>query len=170
MLSRLGDNFMLLNRYQAINNWLCLPHCTSSSVCSWNVEHIEDGEYEIKVQSRCEAIEGMLDIAEAFTQHNTPVLSGVIDRSGPVQFGQTKPAYGNFLPDMPIAIEFDEPIDCSQPYSFRVELRSFTDTTTTATHETRADENNKKSQSVLTKIGHAILKQSRRSWRNLVMK
>ncbi len=51
-------------------------------------------------------------------------VSGLVDRTAPVKFGQgSLPSNNAYFPGDEISVAFSEEIDCSQPYSFLVQLK-----------------------------------------------
>ena len=95
----------------------------------WDVSSITDGRYEIQAYTQCTTSSLTQPVAEMDTV-GTPLLVGRIDRAGPRQFGFGTPADGSYAPGKVISVTFDEQIDCSQPYSFRVTMMTSTNPVT----------------------------------------
>ena len=83
---------------------------------------IADGAYEIAVRTTCR-VSSLKTLPGADSFVSRPV-SGIVDRTAPVKFGQgSLPSNNAYFPGNEISIAFSEEIDCTQPYSFSAQLK-----------------------------------------------
>ncbi len=73
---------------------------TPTTQYNWNISDIPDGNYDLRVGSKC-TLAGL----------NSLLYTGIIDRINPHPFGNPSPADGILSPNDEIAIQFNEPID-----------------------------------------------------------
>ena len=76
-----------------------------------------DGKYEIMVATECEA-HGSEDV-DGFRED---ILTGAIDLTAPEKFGPLIPIREDIILGEEMSVVFTEPIDCSEPFSFDVQL------------------------------------------------
>ena len=74
-----------------------------STVLPWDVTRLDDGLYEIRALTFCDAISD---------PRSSDILSGTIDRNAPTLFGSTSPADAILAADDEISIQFNEDIQC----------------------------------------------------------
>jgi len=79
---------------------LPIPLGTTYTPFQWNVENLTDGNFDLRVVSKCELVDDA-----------SPVYSGVIDRVNPHAFGTPSPADGIFSANDEISITFNEDIN-----------------------------------------------------------
>jgi hypothetical protein len=85
---------------------------------NWYVGQLPDGEYEIVLESQCTDVGGI----DEFNFHQENIMKGIIDFSRPQEFGKAIPLSDNVLIGQEITIVFTEPLDCSLPLSFNIEM------------------------------------------------
>ena len=76
-----------------------IPTGTPFTLYDWDVAQLPDGDYDLRILSKCELAE------KASTTH-----SGIIDRINPHPFGNPSPADGILSPNDEISIRFNEAI------------------------------------------------------------
>ena len=90
------------------------------STLKWNLGAgpLPDGIYEIVIETRCSDVGGPDDFS--FSRENT--ITGVIDLTRPEQYGQPLPYREDVVVGEEILVVFTEPLDCSLPLSFDVQM------------------------------------------------
>jgi hypothetical protein len=78
----------------------------------------KEGSYEIMVESKCSNLGGPDD----FNNFRDVILSGVIDLTPPELYGEVLPLKNEILLGEQVLIPFTEPLDCSRPFSFEIEV------------------------------------------------
>ena len=91
------------------------------STLTWNIENrlIPSGKYEIMVETSCTDLGGPSDV----NGYRTEIIPGIIDRSRPQEYGQPLPLRDTVIAGEEMVVMFTEPLDCSLPLSFDIELR-----------------------------------------------
>ena len=86
----------------------------------WNVGAgpLPDGIYEIVVETGCSDVGG----PDEFSFSREDVITGVIDLTRPEQYGQPLPYREDVIVGEEILVVFTEPLDCSLPLSFDVQM------------------------------------------------
>ncbi|GFH57847.1 hypothetical protein CTEN210_14323 [Chaetoceros tenuissimus] len=84
----------------------------------WNIGNLADGNYELTVEARCSSTGG----PEDFDYYRESSIVGVIDNSRPEQFGKVLPLRDDIMFGEEMTIIFTEPIDCSFPFKFDVNM------------------------------------------------
>ena len=85
---------------------------------NWCVSKLADGEYEVILESQCADVGGV----DEFNRHRDDIMKGIIDFSRPQEFGKAIPLSDNVLIGQEITMVFTEPLDCSLPLSFDIEM------------------------------------------------
>ena len=88
----------------------------------WNVQSLPDGEYEVRVVSRCVPWSGSGHVGQGVNQFASDVARVVLDRRPPLPFGLIEPSDGVYFPGDELSATFDKALDCSKPYSFTLAL------------------------------------------------
>ena len=82
-----------------------------------NPNQVSEGAYEIKVETRCEALGGPAD----FDFSSSPILSGVIDLTAPEIYGRPLPLRDAVLIGEEITVLFTESLHCENlPFDMQV--------------------------------------------------
>jgi hypothetical protein len=86
----------------------------------WNIGAgpLPDGLYEIVVETRCSDVGG----PDEFSFSREDAITGVIDLTRPEQYGQPLPYREDVIVGEEILVVFTEPLDCSLPLSFDVQM------------------------------------------------
>ena len=86
----------------------------------WDVSKLQDGEYDMRLRTQCKP--AATDAPPpGMNEQFSVVLPGVFDRKAPEVFGKfAEPADGEYAPGDYISVTFDEPLRCTQPYTFSV--------------------------------------------------
>jgi hypothetical protein len=87
----------------------------------WSVADVHDGVYEISLFAKCVS-SGMAFPPPGLDDYRSPAITGVIDRSAPVQFGPAQPLTTKYSLGDDISISFNEEIDCAMPFKFDVQF------------------------------------------------
>jgi len=82
-----------------------------TTVLNWDVTNLDDGIYELRAVSFCDAIPN---------PRSSEVLTGTIDRKAPGMLGTASPTDQVLGPDDVISIEFDENIQCADIISLGI--------------------------------------------------
>ncbi len=91
------------------------PNSTAGSFVEWDIAHVPDGEYELRLRIACVS-------STIFT----PRVSGTIDRSAPVVFGIPSPIddiYDQAMNDV-ISVSFDEKLNCAAATASLIDLET----------------------------------------------
>jgi hypothetical protein len=87
----------------------------------WDMDNplIEDGTYELKVETVCKTVTGAPD---DFNTFRTQSIIGVIDRIEPKLYGSPLPLRDLVIPGEEVILIFTEPILCAKPYRFELDV------------------------------------------------
>ncbi|EGD74967.1 hypothetical protein PTSG_07192 [Salpingoeca rosetta] len=84
----------------------------------WDVSAITNGDYDLRIRAQCTA--SINEVPDGIDENLSLVALGVVDREAPVVLGYPEPADGQYQPGDDMAVEFDEPLQCTKPHFFRV--------------------------------------------------
>ena len=86
----------------------------------WDVSTLTAGEYEMRIRAQCTA--SINEMPDGIDENYSHTALGFVDRTAPVVLGYPAPADGEYEPGDDIAFEFDEPVQCTKPHWFQVQL------------------------------------------------
>lgn len=85
---------------------------------SWSIGKLVDATYEIIVETECANVGG----PDEFSSNRADIITGVIDRSRPEQYGNALPLREDVIVGEEITVVFTEDLDCSLPLSFDIQM------------------------------------------------
>jgi len=86
----------------------------------WDASTLMEGDYHLRVRAQCTA--SINEMPDGIDVKHSAIVTGRVDRDPPVVFGFPEPADGEFFPGDAMSFEFNEPIECRQPFIFQVSL------------------------------------------------
>ncbi|EGD77163.1 hemagglutinin/amebocyte aggregation factor [Salpingoeca rosetta] len=95
------------NEYGYITSW-------------WDASTLLEGDYHLRIRAQCQA--SINEMPDGIDEKLSSVALGVVDRDPPVVFGFPEPADGEFFPGDEISFQFNEDVECRQPFIFQVSL------------------------------------------------
>ncbi|EGD74786.1 hypothetical protein PTSG_07019 [Salpingoeca rosetta] len=95
------------NEYGYITSW-------------WDASTLLEGDYHLRIRAQCQA--SINEVPDGIDEKLSLVAAGVVDRDPPVVFGFPEPADGEFFPGDEISFQFNEDVECRQPFIFQVSL------------------------------------------------
>lgn len=98
------------------------PESNAILSSNWNVAVLQDGEYLLRATTKCERTLGIAQAPHGLDEWKSATLLVVIDRDEPDQFGFMEPADREYFPGDEMSVQYDEPINCQQPFEFNVRL------------------------------------------------
>ncbi|EGD75040.1 hypothetical protein PTSG_12565 [Salpingoeca rosetta] len=95
------------NEYGYITSW-------------WDASTLLEGDYHLRIRAQCQA--SINEMPDGIDEKLSSLALGVVDRDPPVVFGFPEPADGEFFPGDEISFQFNEDVECRQPFIFQVSL------------------------------------------------
>ncbi|EGD76248.1 hypothetical protein PTSG_11664 [Salpingoeca rosetta] len=95
------------NEYGYITSW-------------WDASTLLEGDYHLRIRAQCQA--SINEMPDGIDEQVSSIALGVVDRSPPVVFGFPEPADGEFFPGDEMSFQFNEDVECRQPFIFQVSL------------------------------------------------
>ncbi|EGD79681.1 hypothetical protein PTSG_10665 [Salpingoeca rosetta] len=86
----------------------------------WDASTLLEGDYHLRIRAQCQA--SINEMPDGIDEKLSSVATGVVDRDPPVVYGFPEPADGEFFPGDEMSFQFNEDVECRQPFIFQVSL------------------------------------------------
>lgn len=111
--------FECRNSSGLVLNFIPVESSLGYATLNWDVGSLTDGYYEIQLHTVCSPSGSD---APGMEEYQSKVITGLIDRVSPAQFGGVEPINGKYFPGATVAVSFSEKVQCSAPFRFMVDL------------------------------------------------